>query len=279
MNFHSLTLINGKPVSAVDISDRGLQYGDGVFETIAVRDGQPEFLTRHLQRLQLGCQTLDFDCPDHQLITDEIAVLCSQQQSAVIKIQITAGQSARGYRRPSLLAPNRMVSCLPFPQYPQKLYTSGITLRLCRHRLSINPVLAGVKHLNRLNQVIARNEWNHSDIHEGVMLDADGYVIEGTMSNLFLVENGCLKTALLDRAGVAGIIRSVVIEQAQQAGVVVDIKRIKLNELLNADEVFMTNSVIGIWPVCQFETRTYTIGVTGLQAQNWISNAKDRLVA
>ena len=273
------TLINGKPVSAVDISDRGLQYGDGVFETIAVRDGQPEFLTRHLQRLQLGCQILDIDCPEYQLITEEIGVLCSQQQSAVIKIQITAGQSARGYRRPSRLIPNRIITCLPFPEYPQQLYTSGITLRLCRHRLSINPVLAGIKHLNRLDQVIARKEWSHANIQEGLMLDADGYVIEGTMSNLFFVKRGCLKTPLLDRAGVAGIIRSVVIEQAQQAGLVVDIKRVRLNELLNADEIFMTNSVIGIWPVCQFETRTYAIGSTFLQAQNWIINAADRFAA
>ncbi len=273
------TLINGKPVSVVDINDRAFQYGDGVFETIAVSDGQPEFLTRHLQRLQIGCQALDIDCPEYQIIADEIRTLCSQQQSAVIKILITAGQSARGYRRPSLSIPNRMITCLPFPEHPQNLSTSGITLRLCRHRLSINPVLAGIKHLNRLDQVIARNEWNHFDIHEGVMLDADGYVIEGTMSNLFLVENGCLKTALLDRTGVAGIIRSVVIDQARQAGVIVDIKRIKLNELLYADEIFMTNSVIGIWPVCQFETRTYTIGATVLQAKNWIINAHDRLVA
>ncbi len=272
------TLINGKPVSVVDICDRGLQYGDGVFETIAVCHGQPEFLTRHLQRLQTGCQALGIDYPHHQLLSEEIGMLCSQQHSAVIKIQITAGQSARGYRRPGLLHPNRIITCLPFPEHPQQLHISGIKLRLCRQRLSINSGLAGIKHLNRLEQVIGRNEWNSADIHEAVMLDTDGYVIEGIMSNLFIVANGCLKTALLDRAGVAGIIRSVVIDQAKQAGIVVDIKRIKLNELLNADEVFMTNSVIGVWPVRQFETRPYQVGSTSLEAQNWVFNASDRLL-
>lgn len=270
------TLINGKPVSVVDISDRGLQYGDGVFETIAVSHGQPEFLVRHLQRLQAGCQALGIECPQQQLLSDEIHFLCSQQHSAVIKIQITSGQSARGYRRSSPLHPNRIITCQAPPEYSQQLYTRGIKLRLCRQRLSINPALAGIKHLNRLDQVIGRNEWNSTDIHEAVMLDTDGYVIEGTMSNLFFVANGCLKTALLDRTGVAGIIRSVVIDQAKQAGIVVDIKRIKLNELLNADEVFMTNSVIGVWPVRQFETRTYQIGSTTFQAQNWVLNASDR---
>ncbi|MEE9424902.1 MAG: aminodeoxychorismate lyase [Methylococcales bacterium] len=270
------TLINGKPVSVIDISDRGLQYGDGVFETIAVSHGQPEFLVRHLQRLQAGCQALGIECPQHHLLSDEIHMLCSQQHSGVVKIQITSGQSARGYRRPGPLSPNRIITCQASPEHSQQLYTSGIKLRLCRQRLSINPALAGIKHLNRLEQVIGRNEWNSADIHEAVMLDTDGYVIEGTMSNLFFVANGCLKTALLDRAGVAGIIRSVVIDQAKQAGVVVDIKRIKLNELLNADEVFMTNSVIGVWPVRQLETRAYQVGPTALQAQNWVTNASDR---
>ncbi|MEE9413548.1 MAG: aminodeoxychorismate lyase, partial [Methylococcales bacterium] len=190
-----LTLINGEPVSVVDISDRGLQYGDGVFETIAVSRGQPEFLVRHLQRLQTGCQALGIECPQHLLLSDEIRMLCSQQNSAVIKIQITSGQSVRGYRRPGPLSPNRIITCQAFPEYPQQLYTSGIKLRLCRQRLSINITLAGIKHLNRLDQVIGRNEWNSVDIHEAVMLDTDGYVIEGTMSNLFFVANGCLKTA------------------------------------------------------------------------------------
>jgi 4-amino-4-deoxychorismate lyase len=271
-------LINGEPASVLDTRDRGLQYGDGVFETIAVSQGKPEFLSRHLQRLQAGCQKLGFDPPKQQLIADEINLLCSRQQSVVIKIQISSGNSARGYSRATDQLPNRILTRLAFPQRSQQLYDSGIKLRLCQHRLSINPALAGVKHLNRLDQVLGRNEWRCNDIHEGVMLDTDGYVVEGTMSNLFLVSNGRLLTALLDRAGVAGIIRSVVLEQAQQAGVPVAVKRIKLKDLINADEIFMTNSVIGVWPVRQFETRVLSVGSFALQAQKWVLNAADRFV-
>lgn len=271
-------IINGEPASVLDTRDRGLQYGDGVFETIAVSQGKPEFLSRHLQRLQAGCQTLGFNPPKQQLIADEINLLCSRQQSVVIKIQVSSGNSARGYSRVAERLPNRILTRLAFPQRSQQLYDSGIKLRLCQHRLSINPALAGVKHLNRLDQVLGRNEWRCHEIQEGVMLDTDGYVVEGTMSNLFLVSSGRLLTALLDRAGVAGIIRSVVLEQAQHAGVPVAVKRITLKDLINADEIFMTNSVIGVWPVRQFETRVLSVGPFALLAQNWVLNAVDRFV-
>ncbi len=271
-------LINGEPASVLESTDRGLQYGDGVFETIAVSQGKPEFLSRHLQRLQAGCQKLGFDPPKQQSITDEINQLCSRQQSVVIKIQISSGNSARGYSRATEQSPNRILTRLAFPQRSQQLYDSGIKLRLCQHRLSINPALAGIKHLNRLDQVLGRNEWRCNDIHEGVMLDTDGYVVEGTMSNLFLVSGGRLLTALLDRVGVAGIIRSVVLEQAQHAGVPVAVQRISLKDLINADEIFMTNSVIGVWPVRQFETRMLSVGPFALKAQNWVLNAADRFV-
>ncbi len=212
-------LINGKPESALNINDRGLQYGDGVFETIAVRREQPEFLTRHLQRLEAGCNRLGFNFPFQKELIKEIAFLSLNQHSSVIKVQISSGNSARGYYRPSGIVPNRIVRCQPFPEYSQTLYQEGINLRLCRHRLSQSPSLAGIKHLNRLDQVIARSEWSDDQIHEGVMLDADGFVIEGTMSNLFLVSNGQLITASLDRAGVSGIIRSVILEQAECLGI------------------------------------------------------------
>jgi len=142
--------------------------------------------------------------------------------------------------------------------------------------LPINSALAGIKHLNRLDQVIARNEWRCHSIHEGIMLDADGYVVEGTMSNLFLVKNGKLMTALLDRAGVAGIMRSVILEQARLRAIDLEIRRIRLNELITADEIFLTNSVIGVWPVRQFETRRYQVGPLALEIQDWLVNADDR---
>lgn len=271
--------INGKPESVVDISDRGMQYGDGVFETIAITNGKPEFLDRHFQRLDSGCKRLGIEFYHHRELYDEIMVLSSNQSSAVIKIQISSGSSVRGYRRSASSIANRIVKCIPSTESFQSHKRQGIKLRLCRHRLSINPALAGIKHLNRLDQVIARDEWSASDIHEGVMLDADGYVIEGTMSNLFFVSQGTITTAKLDRSGVAGIIRSVVIEQAKQHNVEVVVKSVCLRELIDADEVFMTNSVIGVWPVSQFETHQYQVGPCAFDMQNWVLNATDRFAA
>ncbi|HFD12351.1 MAG TPA: aminodeoxychorismate lyase [Crenotrichaceae bacterium] len=273
------TLINGKPVTVLDVNDRGVQYGDGLFETIAITQGQPEFLGRHLLRLESGCKRLHIDYPGHQILSEDIKFLCSERQSAVVKLQITSGNSLRGYRRPSCIVPNRIVTCRSLAHQSQSPHQNGIRLRLCRHRLSVNPTFAGIKHLNRLDQVIARNEWCCDDIQEGVMLDADGYVIEGTMSNLFLVSEGRLITALLDRAGVAGIVRSVILEQAHQHGVDVSIQRVRLADVYNADEIFMTNSVIGIWPVRQFETLQYQPGLLAQDARSWVLNAVDRLKA
>lgn len=271
-----LNLVNGKVASVLDISDRGLQYGDGVFETIAVNQQRPEFLNRHLQRLEYGCEKLGLESPDQSKLVEEISLLCSQQQSAVLKIQISSGYSARGYARPKGITPNRIITCQTFPKHVQALCYHGIRLRLCRHKLSVNPSLAGIKHLNRLDQVIARNEWDCNTIHEGLMLDTDGYVIEGTMSNLFLVSNGRLITALLDRAGIAGVMRAVVLEQAQASDIDIVIKRVTLQELQFADEIFMTNSVIGVWPVRQFETMRYQVGPLTRQVQHWILKATDR---
>ncbi|MCH9698742.1 MAG: aminodeoxychorismate lyase [Gammaproteobacteria bacterium] len=268
--------INGNPADTIDCNDRGLQYGDGVFETIAVSQGQPEFLHRHLNRLQAGCCRLGL--PFYQLseLLSEINALCSNRDSGVIKIQISSGSGARGYARTPGLIPNRIVSIKPSPEHSPSLQQHGIRLKLCRHRLSINPSLAGIKHLNRLDQVLARSEWSHQDYHEGVMMDADGYVTEGVMSNLFYVKNGQLKTALLDRAGVSGIIRSVVMDYAALNGMTCKEQRIVIDDLVQADELFMTNSVIGIWPVRQFETRRLTLGPVTVKARQWVNNAFDR---
>ncbi len=250
------SLINGQPGDCINLQDRGLQYGDGLFETIRIDHGQPQYWSAHLRRLQLGCEKLDLMFPGEDVLQADAALLVSTENSGTLKIIVTRGIDQRGYRAVAN-QPNRMVSFYPQQQSLGQVKT--IHLRLCQHRLGINPALAGIKHLNRLEQVLARAEWQ-DEYDEGIMLDLKGRVIEGTMSNLFLVNNGVLITPELTRCGVAGIMRDQIIEKAKALNITLKIRDIQPAELGQADEIFMSNSIIGIWPVGTFEGHSMAIG-------------------
>ncbi len=254
-------LINGESGRLVEAADRGFQYGDGLFETIAVKDGRPVFFFQHLTRLKIGCHKLGIPCPDLQILLSETNQLCRGLDHAVLKLIITRGVGGRGYRPPDLIQPSRVLSTHPFPNYPLEYATHGIQARFCGTRLGLNPALAGVKHLNRLEQVLARAEWDDSAIQEGIMLDVNGHVIEGTMTNLFYAKDTRLYTAKLDQSGVDGIIRQIIIMLSEKHGFPVTERMFTLDDLLNADEVFVCNSIIGIWPIRQIEAKHFFVGV------------------
>ncbi len=265
--------VNGEHENTIIIADRGLQYGDGVFETIAVMDGNPLLLGQHLDRLQSGCQALAISCPDRALLISEIASCCRHaaqhlnSSNAVIKVIVTRGQGGRGYRPPVQATPTRIVSLHPWPTTPKNYAVEGIAMRFCQTRLGINPSLAGIKHLNRLEQVLARAEWDDPDIQEGVMLDTNGQVIEGTMSNLFYVKANSLYTACLKQAGIAGIVRQQLINLAHIQGHSFTEQPVTQEMLLAADEIFVSNSIIGIWPVRQIGQHHFAIGPITRQLQ------------
>ena len=242
-------LVNGLPGSLVSVHDRGLQFGDGVFETIAVQSGVPLYLEAHLQRLQAGCNRLHIAAPERTLLEQEASRLCAAAQSGVLKIIVTRGTGGRGYQAPDTIPANRILTLHERPVYPQSFYREGIATFVCRRHLGDVPELAGIKHLNRLEQVLLRLEVAATPYPEGVVTDQRGNVIEGSMSNLFMVKHGKLLTPDLSRAGIAGVIRGAIIEQCAAAGIATGTRGIKLAELYQADEVFYCNSVIGIWPV------------------------------
>lgn len=253
------SLVNGVRSDQISTLDRGLLYGDGIFETIAVIDGLPQRWERHLQRLFFGATQLALPVPDGALLRDEAERLCDSTERAVLKIILTRGVGHRGYAPLPTPAPTRILSLLPWPTYPATNASVGVDVRLCATRLACQPRLAGLKHLNRLEQVLARAEWR-DDFAEGLMLDADGHVIEGTMSNLFIAVDRLLCTPDLSRCGVAGIMRALVLEQAALQGLPVQITSLVPDDLLVADEMFITNSIIGLWPVKRFADRKYGIG-------------------
>lgn len=275
-----MILINGKHEHTLEISDRGLQYGDGLFETLKVKDGRPVFLEQHLQRLQRGCERLLIPCPDQNLLAQEAQQLAQHNIQAVLKIIVTRGIGGRGYRQPEPINPTRILSLHPYPSYPKHFKQQGITVRFCQTRLGLNPTLAGLKHLNRLEQVMARAEWHDAEIQEGLMLDSLDRVIEGTMSNLFLIKGQCLITSPLTYSGVAGIMRDHVMQLARTYDFPIEERYFMKESLLAADELFITNAIIGLWPIKQVDQKAYPVGnntqkfIAWLEHSSWIHHSK-----
>ncbi|HEC59142.1 hypothetical protein LCGC14_0966540 [marine sediment metagenome] len=257
-----MILINGLHDDKLAISDRGLQYGDGLFETIPYRFGKLEFLEAHIARLIDGCRRLNIKFSQAEALRNELNQVSQSlgDNDGIIKIIITRGSGGRGYLANQGVEPTRIISTHPSPIYPAQHSQTGVKIRLCTHTLSENSTLAGIKHLNRLDQIIARNEWVDTDIAEGLMLDQANCVIEGTMSNVFMVKSGKIVTPLLDKSGVAGIMRGQIILLANKLNISITETKIHLDDFVAADEIFISNSVIGIWPVTEIENKTYLIG-------------------
>lgn len=273
-----MLLLNGESRHCIEVSDRGLQYGDGVFETLDVLNGTPLFLQQHLLRLELGCRTLLIPCPDFSLLTAEARQLTANADMAVLKLIVTRGCGGRGYRQPAEVSPTRILSLHPHPDYPQQFHDDGVKLRFCRKQLAINPDLAGIKHLNRLEQVMARAEWQDDEIQEGLMLDSEQRVVEGTMSNLFWLKHGILHTPPVDQCGIAGIVRGLIMALAQSAGIAILERHASRDDVLAADELFVTNSIIGIWPVRQLEQQHFTVGNVTRRLQCLYANLRQQEV-
>jgi 4-amino-4-deoxychorismate lyase len=237
------TWINGRRGNAIDVRDRGLQYGDGLFETMLVRRRRVRLLELHLERLAEGCRRLGLTAPQ-AAIERELSVRARHCTEGVLKLILTRGPGARGYRPSGNERCTRIVSLNPRPAVPAAALP--VRLRLCRTRLGLNPDLAGIKTLNRLESVMARTEWRDARIWEGLMRDVEGSVVCGTMSNVFLRRGSTLMTPALDRCGVAGIMRRWVIEQARDLRLRVWQGRLPFEAFRDAEEVFMTNAVSGI---------------------------------
>jgi 4-amino-4-deoxychorismate lyase len=267
--------INGIAADCVDAADRGLLYGDGLFETMAVHKGRVSSWSRHMSRLLAGCERLGFPAVDTVQLAHEADELLAGTGRGVLKVIVTRGSGGRGYRLPEKVVPRRILQLHPWPDFPPAAREAGVAVRLCATRLCHNPQLAGIKHLNRLEQVLARREWDEPQIGEGLLLDVDGRLVEGTMSNLFLVREQLLLTPDLRRCGVAGIMRSIILEQAERRSLRAEIRALDSADLLAADEVFLCNSLIGIWPVRAVDGRPYHKGAVTIRLQQLLQAEED----
>ena len=267
-----MMLVNGTAADSIPATDRGLAYGDGVFRTVRALNGEPLHWRKQFNKLADDCARMNIPCPAGTLLLSEARAVVRNQSHAAIKITITRGTGARGYAPPVPATPLRVVASTMFQ--PLTTASEGVTARICNLRLGHQPAYAGVKHLNRLENVLARAEWRDPAIHEGLLLDQQDLVIGGTMTNLFIVENKKLFTPLLDNCGVAGVTRSRLLALAQNLEIPCQIEPLPLQRVLDAEEVFFSNSLIGVWPLIAVEKQTWTVGPVTAALRNAL-NADD----
>ncbi len=242
-------LLNGSWTDPFPLIDRGLSYGHGLFETMRLYGGSIPLWLHHLQRLSFGADRLaiKLDVPLLQSYLDTLLASCPRD--GVIKVILTAGVGGRGYQTNASSEPSYVLLWFPVPTSLMEWSPQGVSLTLCEHRLPSNPRLAGIKHLNRLDQVLARMEWQN-ECQEGLMLDQQGRVIEGTATNLFCLRKGRWLTPSLHDCGVAGVMRQYLLDSLLP-GMGLSVSEVVLNidELSAMDELFVCNSVSGVWPV------------------------------
>jgi 4-amino-4-deoxychorismate lyase len=259
-------LVDGQAHDRISVLDRGLGYGDGLFETIRFLGAEAPLWSRHMLRLEQGCRRLGLPMPAPAVLLDEARAVSGELPQSVVRITLTRGTGARGYKPPAKPTPTRIVAAFEAPARDEIACVEGVRVRLCAMRLAPQPVLAGLKHLNRLEQVLARAEWDDPSIAEGLLCDADGLVISATAANLFAVFGGVLATPAVDRCGVAGVARAEVLAAWPHA----QARPITLEELREADELFLSSSVRGIVPVRELDGSVFAVGpVTRALQSHW----------
>lgn len=250
--------VNGKLVSGIAPTNRGFAYGDGIFRTMRLLNGELQDWPLHYQTLVADCSKIQIVCPSAELLMQEFKYLMASSDdqawsSGIVKIIITRGEGARGYAPPAVCEPTRILIQSPLPVYPAEIYGTGVALYTCQTRLAAQPLLAGIKHLNRLENVLARAELKDPRFFDGVLRDYDQHVIEAVSGNLFISKDGLVMTPTLDHCGVAGVMRQKIIDWYKTRGQAVVSTTLFLENLLAADAVVVANSVYGVLQVTQID--------------------------
>jgi 4-amino-4-deoxychorismate lyase len=240
--------VGSRRVASLPDHDRGLAYGDGLFETMRAWQGSVPWWPAHWQRLQRGAQALRMSLPDEQLVRAEGQRLL-EGGGGVLKLIVNRGAGGRGYAAPADAEPHWVLSSHPLPP---SMPASGLTLRWCDLRLALQPALAGIKHCNRLEQILARSEWDDPAVHEGLLRSAEGDVVSATAANVFVLLDGAWKTPLLDRCGIAGVCRAWALASLEASQ-----SRLAVTDVEAADAVFLCNAVRGILPVARLGARSW----------------------
>lgn len=254
--------VNATETNLVPAEDRGLAFGDGLFETMRLHGARVPLLERHLQRLQHGALRLRIALEIDELRAEISRFLSSSgTDEGILKLIVTRGDGGRGYRVDAGNEARRILMQRPLAPHPAQWWSEGVSIRHCDTRLGSNPALAGMKHLNRLEQVLARLEWDDAQIAEGLMCDQKGRIVEGVSTNLFLVSGGRLLTPVIDHCGVAGVMRGFILDVVAPE-LALNTEQVHCERALlgAAQEVFLCNAVIGVWPVRQLGAKRWPLG-------------------
>lgn len=265
-------LVNGEISPWVPASDRGLAYGDGVFETLLVEAGQPRLWQAHIDRLNRGCDLLGLTKVDQSILLREVQTVAAGTPRCVVKIVLTRGSGGRGYALPETDSPLRVVAAYEYPAGVEQAQREGRPSRYCSIKLALQPALGGIKHLNRLEQVLASAEMKNHPGNEGILLNQEGYVISAISANLFLVFRGTLITPRMDRSGVRGVVRNLILRDFKARS---ELRRVPPDMLEEADELFMCNSVRGVIPIISINQRKWEIGPVTREMQDWFALRKE----
>jgi 4-amino-4-deoxychorismate lyase len=238
----------------VPVTNRGLHYGDGVFETMLCENGAIRYLDAHLERARLGCERLGMRPPAQETLLDDVKCFADVAGRVIVKLLLVRSGTSRGYRPAPDSGASRLWLLYPWSDAPRTL-----RLQWCTTRWTRNPLLAGLKHLNRLEQVLAQAELA-ADVDEGIMLDTAGELVSATSGNLFIVRSGTLRTPALQQCGVRGVFRTQVIAAAHALGIPVEEAVLWPADLESADEAFVTNAIRGIRPIVRLGERAFPVG-------------------
>jgi 4-amino-4-deoxychorismate lyase len=260
-------LINGEISRYLDVSDRGFNYGDGVFETIAVINGIPRYWQDHMDRLAVACDRLGFTCPPQAVLLREAQTVSAGKSRCIVKILLTRAAGERGYRPLMGSEPGRVVSSHAWPEGIEQAMSRGVEARICNLRLGLQPALGGMKHLNRLEQVLAAGELALHAEEEGILLDSEDHVISAISANLFLVFKEQLLTPRLDQCGVRGVLRARILKAFKSR---CELRRVSTEMLTGASEVFLCSAIRGIVPVLRVDETQYTHGPVTRELQLWL---------
>ena len=240
--------VNEQEKTSISVNDRAVAYGDGLFETIRVSP-KPVLDSYHFERLESGAEALGIPVRLDR-VRESFERYADAYDPGIIKILVSRGVGGRGYLPPDSPDPVVVIQGFELPDYPQENYSPGIRLYRCETPITVNPRLQGIKHLNRLEQVLARQEFAQGNYQEGIMSLLDGALLECTMSNLLWIKQQTLFTTPLDKQAVNGTMQRYLIEHCVGSTGYVETKSdLTIKDLLAADDVFVCNSVFGVWPV------------------------------
>ncbi|WP_144207138.1 aminodeoxychorismate lyase [Shewanella donghaensis] len=255
--------VNGLPQHHVNSSDRGLAYGDGAFATMRVSHSQVLFIYAHIERLKQACLRLGFTLQHQSELTLQLEEHAKTLKNGCIKLLVSRGVGGRGYTAPSSVEQTEVISLHQIPAIYQQWQQHGISLSVSDVTLARQPLLAGMKHLNRLEQVLIKQHDLPTTFDDWLVLDTEGFVVESSMANVFIVENDSVITPSLSYSGVSGVMREQVMGALLDSHINVFAEPISLKRLYETKHVFITNSLLGIVDInkvnhCDFSTWSFS---------------------